>query len=188
MVYHFFVAVCVCAFARRMTKCKSSLLFSFSSVTSLQESHCCPTGSSRTCFLVCVSVHSHTVDDNCVCVCVRFILSCSLLLLPARSVAWQCCSSETAAFWLLRDITCCGHCNNLIMPFQCLAAHTAPDPWDMGLMAGSKMRWRSCSLCVPWVSVVMDDPCERLWLQSRVALPHGWPCQHTLSPPSPCCD
>lgn len=65
-------------------------------------------------FVLCVCPFTYCPGNQPKHVCVHAELQpCSPY---SCSVVWQCCSSETAAFWLLCDITCCCHCNNLIMP------------------------------------------------------------------------
>lgn len=93
-------------------------------------------------------------------------------------MVWHHCSSETAAFQLPCDITCCCYCNNLIIPPQCVAVHAVPDRWD-GAWDGRAARWYGApGPSLSWGCSGDGRPCEWLWL---CGLPQGWWC--TPSPP-----
>lgn len=130
-------------------------------------------------FILCVSIHilSWQPAKACVCSCWIAVYSYSC------SVVWQCCSLETAAFWLLCDITCCCHCNNLIMPSKGAALHVLPDWWDWTCECeGSEIMWRPRAPLRPGAAPVMNDSAE------QGGLPQGWRCQHAPSPTSSCPD
>lgn len=115
----------------------------------------------------------------CLCVCVRSKCRTHAFL-PWCTVLWQRCSSETAAFWVLCDITCC--CNNLIVPPRCAAVHVAvSDWWDWAFeQEGRQIVLGIPVPLYPGAAAVMDDPVS-VW----TGLPQGRRRRHAPPPSSP---
>lgn len=121
-------------------------------------------------FFLCVSIHILRWYKKLTKCCV-FMCNSSWIAV-CYSVVWQCRSSETAAFWLLCDITCCCHCNNLILPSKCAALHVVPDWWDWACEGRAARLYGDPGPSVSQGCSGDGRLSECLWLQSRVAC-HG---------------